>query len=157
MLPITSCVLRPLFKLDKLLEALLQGANANKAAGDDAKPPPTYQRANPTTAEGIVRYLWEVAYPGGATPSEALEFFSDDIRYEDFNYNEPFVGLEDVSAYIGLLDVFPNFVFIPEKISEGKKGVRSRSHAQTLRRCAAVLARGLCRSASSSRITTPRA
>ena len=27
-----------------------------------------------------------------------------------------------VSAYIGLLEVFPNFVFIPERISQGEKG-----------------------------------
>ena len=52
-----------------------------------------------------------------------LAFFSDDIRYEDFNYREPFVGLEAVSEYIKLLDVFPNFVFIPERISQGETGV----------------------------------
>ena len=33
---------------------------------------------------------------GGATPAEALTFFADDIRYEDFNYYEPFVGLDKV-------------------------------------------------------------
>ena len=91
----------PLFKLDKLLEALLVAANKNKADKDDkdgdaaaaaARPPPAYERASPTTAEGIVKYLWEVAYPGGATPVEALAFFADDIVYEDFNYYEPFVG-----------------------------------------------------------------
>tara|TARA_B100000795_G_scaffold203849_2_gene157455 strand:- start:188 stop:343 length:156 start_codon:yes stop_codon:yes gene_type:complete len=27
-----------------------------------------------------------------------------------------------VSAYIGLLEVFPDFVFIPERISQGEKG-----------------------------------
>ena len=88
----------PLFKLDKLLEALLVAANKNKdaVAAAAAKPPPTYERETPTTAEGIVRYLWEVAYPGGATPAEALTFFADDIRYEDFNYYEPFVGLDKV-------------------------------------------------------------
>jgi len=112
----------PLFKLDKLLEWLLQAANANKKESEP-KAAPTYERATPTTAEGIVKYLWEVAYPGGATPKEALAFFSDDIRYEDFNYNEPFVGLPAVSEYIGLLDVFPNFVFIPERISQGDTGV----------------------------------
>jgi hypothetical protein len=114
----------PLFKLDKLLEALLLGANKNKdaLAAAAAKPPPTYERETPNTAEGIVRYLWEVAYPGGATPAEALTFFADDIRYEDFNYYEPFVGLDKVSAYIGLLEVFPDFVFIPERISQGEKG-----------------------------------
>lgn len=71
----------PLFKLDVLLEALLQAANANKK--DEAIKPASrsYERQSPKTAEGIVRYLWEVAYPGGATPKEALTFFSDDILY----------------------------------------------------------------------------
>ena len=86
----------PLFKLDKLLEVLLKAANANKKE-DTTKPPPSFERATPTTAEGIVRYLWEVAYPGGATPTEALAFFAEDIRYEDFNYRQPFVGLPAVS------------------------------------------------------------
>ena len=111
----------PIFKLDKLLEALLQAANANKPA-DAAKAEATYERASPTTAEGIVRYLWETAYPGGASPTEALEFFADDILYEDFNYYEPFRGIGPVSEYIGMLDVFPDFVFIPERISQGDKG-----------------------------------
>lgn len=71
----------PLFKLDTLLEALLQAANANKK-DEDAPKTQSYEKATPTTAEGIVRYLWEVAYPGGASPAEALEFFSDDIVYE---------------------------------------------------------------------------
>uniref|UniRef100_A0A7S0J5P6 SnoaL-like domain-containing protein n=1 Tax=Calcidiscus leptoporus TaxID=127549 RepID=A0A7S0J5P6_9EUKA len=112
----------PLFKLDKLLEALLLAVNANQKDATE-KPAVMYERQTPTSAEGIVRYLWEVAYPGGATPSEALGFFSDDIVYEDFNYNSPFVGIKAVSAYIGLLDAFPQFVFVPERISEGKRGV----------------------------------
>lgn len=112
----------PLFKLDTLLEALLQAANANKKE-DAEKPAATYARQTPRTAEGIVRYLWEVAYPGGATPSEALDFFAEDIRYEDFNYRQPFVGLDAVSEYIGLLDVFTDFVFLPERISQGDKRV----------------------------------
>ena len=32
--------------------------------------------------------LWEVAYPNGAEPTEALRFFADDLRYEDFNYED---------------------------------------------------------------------
>ena len=52
----------PIFKLDKLLEALLTAANANKK-DDDGKPPPSYVKATPTTANGIVKYLWEVAHP----------------------------------------------------------------------------------------------
>ena len=114
----------PLFKLDKILEAVLQATNKAAKEGDGAaqKPPPSYTKQRPTTATGIAKYLWEVAYPGGATPGEALEFFADDIRYEDFNYYEPFVGLGPVSEYIGLLEVFPDFVFISERISEGERG-----------------------------------
>ena len=33
------------------------------------------------------------------------------------------MGLEAVSDYIGLLDVFTDFVFIPERISQGETGV----------------------------------
>ena len=54
-----------------------------------------------------MRYLWEVAYPGGATPAEALTFFADDIRYEDFNYYEPFVGLEKVLTLTPTLTLSP--------------------------------------------------
>ena len=111
----------PIFKLDKLLEFILT-ATAKAIKEDPNKPPPTFERANPTTAEDIVKYLWEVAYPGGATPQEALTFFADEIVYEDFNYRQPFVGLDAVSAYINLLPDFPNFVFVPEKISQGKVG-----------------------------------
>jgi len=111
----------PLFKLDTILEAFLTAANANRQ--DEAKPPRSYERQTPTTASGIARYLWEVAYPGGATPSEALSFFSDEVVYEDFNYREPFVGLQAVSAYISLLDAFPQFTFLPERISDGDTGV----------------------------------
>ena len=64
------------------------------------KPPPTFTPATPTTASGIVRYLWEEAYPGGATPSEGLRLFSDAIEYEDFNYREPFVGKGAVRAFV---------------------------------------------------------
>ena len=35
---------------------------------------------------------------------------------------DPGPNPEQVSAYIGLLEVFPNFVFIPERISQGEKG-----------------------------------
>jgi len=116
----------PLFKLDKILEAVLQATNkaVKEGVADDGaapKPRPSYPKANPTTASGIVKYLWEVAYPGGATPTEALAFFADEILYEDFNYYEPFVGFGAVSEYISLLDAFPNFVFIPERISEGDR------------------------------------
>ena len=58
----------PLFKLDTLLEVIFKAlAGAAKECGKA----PSYEQATPTDAEGIVRYLWEVAYPGGATPADA--------------------------------------------------------------------------------------
>ena len=79
-------------------QALLKAATANMDR--PRKPPPTFTPSTPTTASGIVRYLWEEAYPGGATPSEGLRLFSDAIEYQDFNYREPFVGKGAVRAFV---------------------------------------------------------
>ena len=109
----------PLFKLDTLLEVIFKALAGAAKEGGKA---PSYEQATPTDAEGIVRYLWEVAYPGGATPAEALRFFGKDCVYEDFNYREPFVGIGAITDYINLLPEIPNVVFVPEKISEGSTG-----------------------------------
>jgi len=86
------------------------------------KPPPTFTPATPTTASGIVRYLWEEAYPGGATPSEGLRLFSNDIEYQDFNYREPFVGKGAVRAFVEAFDI-PGIEFVPQRVSEGERAV----------------------------------
>jgi len=64
--------------------------------------------------------LWEVAYPNGAEPTEALRFFADDLRYEDFNYEDPFLGLEEVTAFVTAFDI-PGVEFVPLRISEGER------------------------------------
>merc|ERR1719353_2509294 len=110
-----------IFKLDKLLELIFKAFSA--AAKDAEIKEPDYEEATPTDASGIARYLWEVAYPGGAEPKDALRFFADDCVYEDFNYYKPFVGLQAVSDYINLLPSFPGVTFVSERISEGKRGV----------------------------------
>ena len=109
----------PLFKLGTTLETIFK--LAAKVAPKVEKAPGTFARAQPKTAEGIVRYLWEVAYPGGAEPSEALTFFDDNILYEDFNYPEAFVGLGAVREYINLLPDIPNVLFVLERCSEGSR------------------------------------
>ena len=53
---------------------------------------PTYEKRSPKGAADIADYLWNEAYPKGATPAVALELFSENIRYEDFNYPKPFLG-----------------------------------------------------------------
>lgn len=106
----------PLFKLGKFIEGILKAASANNAD----KPEPTYAKANPTTAKAIVEYLWCEAYPKGATPDVALDLFDRDIVYEDFNYDEPFVGKPAVKDFVEAFDI-PGIAFVPEEISGGDK------------------------------------
>ena len=85
----------PLFKLDKILEAVLEATN--KAAkesppeGGAEKPPPSYERANPTTASGIAKYLWEVACEDRAAfpprLSDSLRFHSAPSRVQLQHYS----------------------------------------------------------------------
>jgi hypothetical protein len=52
-----------------------------------------------------------------------LEFFSDDVIYEDMIYPEPFVGKEQVTAFlINTKEKAPeDFVFVLDKCSDGVK------------------------------------
>lgn len=68
----------PIFKPGEAIEALLN--TATQIAGKPPRPTPTFTPATPTTAAEIVQYLWQEAYPGGASPSEALRFFDAAIR-----------------------------------------------------------------------------
>ena len=74
----------PIVKPGQATEALLKAATSNMERPE--KPPPTFTQQTPTTASGIVNYLWTEAYPKGAEPTEGVRLFADDIRYEDFNY-----------------------------------------------------------------------
>ena len=69
----------PIVNPGQATEALLKAATANMER--PPKPPQSFTQATPTTASGIVRYLWEEAYPGGAPPTEGLRLFADDITY----------------------------------------------------------------------------
>ena len=110
----------PIVKPGQATEALLKAATANMER--PPKPPPTFTSATPTTASGIVRYLWEEAYPKGAEPTEGMRLFADSIRYEDFNYPEPFVGKPAVLEFVTAFDI-PNVEFVPLKISDGDRAV----------------------------------
>ena len=108
----------PTFKPGEATEALLKAVTQNMER--PPKQEPTYEQATPTTASGIARYLWEEAYPKGADPSEAVRLFSDDIRYEDFNYADPFVGKAAVTDFVNAFDI-PGIEFVPLRISEGTR------------------------------------
>jgi len=109
----------PLFKPGEATEALLKAATANVEKPE--KPPATFTPKTPTTAEGIVRYLWEEAYPNGADQSVALDLFSEDIVYQDFNYPKPFVGKAAVTDFLNAFDI-PGLEFVPQRISQGDRG-----------------------------------
>ena len=110
----------PMFKPGAAIEALLN--TATQIAGKPERPPATFTQATPTTANAIVRYLWEEAYPKGASPAEALRLMKDSILYEDFNYNDPLVGMQQVTDFVNAFDI-PGVDFVPLKISEGERSV----------------------------------
>lgn len=107
----------PLFKPGEATEALLKAVTSGAS---EEKPQPTYTQATPTTAEGIVRYLWKEAYPKGAGPEEALRLFAEAIRYEDFNYPKPFIGKPAVTDFLNAFDI-PGIEFVPQRVSEGAR------------------------------------
>mmetsp|Transcript_15055 Transcript_15055/g.27802 ORF Transcript_15055/g.27802 Transcript_15055/m.27802 type:complete len:315 (+) Transcript_15055:127-1071(+) len=98
----------------QLLQAVTQGV-------EKTVEPATYTPCTPTDAPGVVSYLWQEAYPGGAETAEALRLFSPTIRYEDFNYESTFEGKDVVAAFLAEFD-FPGIEFIPSRISEGNRG-----------------------------------
>ena len=51
-----------------------------------------------------------------------MRLFADSIRYEDFNYLEPFVGKPAVLEFVTAFDI-PNVEFVPLKISDGDRAV----------------------------------
>ena len=109
-------VCEPVFKPGSVTADLLKAvtAEAAKELELNGKHPPTYKPSTPSTASEVVEYLWKEAYPKGAEISEALRLFSENIVYEDFNYEVPFVGKEDVAAFLEEFD-FPGIEFIPQR------------------------------------------
>ena len=56
----------PIFKLGVGLELLFKAVARFAPPKEDKPIDENFRRETPTTAEGIVRYLWDVAYPNGA-------------------------------------------------------------------------------------------
>ncbi|KAH8073651.1 hypothetical protein JL721_2960 [Aureococcus anophagefferens] len=103
----------PLLKPGEATEALLKAVTANVEKEDK---PATYEPRSPTGAVAVADYLWNEAYPKGATPAVALELFAEDIRYEDFNYPTPFLGKPAVKEFVEAFDI-PGIDF------DGPKGI----------------------------------
>ena len=105
----------PILKPGEATEALLKAATANIEKEDKV---PTYEPRSPKGAYNIADYLWNEAYPKGATPAVALELFAEDIRYEDFNYPNPFLGKAEVKEFVEAFDI-PGIDFVPTELSKG--------------------------------------
>ena len=113
----------PLFKPGEATAKLLK-AIAEKQAGDggtaDASPAGALERRTPTACSDVVRYLWcDVQGSGASVVDESVRFFSDGVRYEDFNYEQPFLGKAAVEAFLREFDI-PGLTFVVERVSDGE-------------------------------------
>eukprot|EP00793_Prasinoderma_coloniale_P000270 PRCOL_00005254-RA len=113
----------PLFKPGEATAKLLK-AIAEKQAGDggtaDARPAGALERRTPTACSDVVRYLWcDVQGSGASVVDESVRFFSDGVRYEDFNYEQPFLGKAAVEAFLREFDI-PGLTFVVERVSDGE-------------------------------------
>jgi len=80
-------------------------------------------RPGDLTASELVKYLWNDLQFDPEFPAPSLEFFSDDIVYEDMIYPKPFVGKEQVKSFLlnTKKQAPDDFVFIIDKCSDGVK------------------------------------
>jgi len=105
----------PILKPGEATEALLKAATANIEKEEKT---PTFEQRTPKGAAAVADYLWNEAYPKGATPAVALELFAEDIQYEDFNYPKPFLGKPQVKEFVEAFDI-PGIDFVPTELSKG--------------------------------------
>lgn len=110
-------VAEPLFKPGGATAALLRAIA--KPDGTEA-PPPAYTRRTPTLASELADYLWNEVR--GSDLDESVRLFAEDIVYEDFNFETPFVGRAQAEAFLREFDI-PGISFVPERISQGADAV----------------------------------
>jgi hypothetical protein len=111
----------PLYKPGSIIAKLLrnvakQGLELEKE-NNIFVPKPVYALKNPSKANEIVKYLWNDVQ--GSNKSIALSFFDDNIYYEDFNFNKPFIGKNEVSQFLDEFDI-DGIRFKIEKVSDGE-------------------------------------
>ena len=73
----------------------------------------------PAGASDIVKYLWLEVQGCDDFKGEALRYFTDDILYEDVNFDVPFVGQSQVKNFLEEFDI-PGLKFNPLSISDGQ-------------------------------------
>jgi hypothetical protein len=92
----------------ELLKAITQGAEPN--------PKVAFQERQPTEANAIVKYLFNEVQ--GQDVDEAMKFFSEDVVYRDFNYDNVFSGKDEVKKFIQDFS-FPGIRFNAQRFDDG--------------------------------------
>ena len=98
--------------------------------------PTTRPEIGKVRADDLVRWLWNEAQFDPTYPEPILDFFSDDIVYEDLVYKEPFVGKRAVIEFLQKTKdtAPPDFTFILDKVSDGSTAVGFTWHIELLKR-----------------------
>lgn len=113
------CYLReicePLFKPGDLTVELLKAIGGDNVATFDQA-----ERREPKGASDICRYLWK-ELQGNAPPKECLTFFADKVLYEDFNYELPLRGKEEVGDFLEKFAKIKALKFVAERFSDGSR------------------------------------
>ena len=79
----------------------------------------SYTERVPDGCGDLVKYIWNEAYPAGASPEIGLAYFDNSIVYEDLNYDVPFVGKGEVKEMVEEYDL-GGIEWILENASTGK-------------------------------------
>ncbi|CAE7246319.1 unnamed protein product [Symbiodinium pilosum] len=108
-------ICEPLFKPgDATVELLKAIGGENTATFDEV------ERRTPTGASDICRYLWS-ELQGNAAPSESLDFFAEEVLYEDFNYEMPMRGKAAVGDFLEKFAEIKALKFVAERFSDGSR------------------------------------
>ena len=103
----------PLFKPGEAMIKFLQTV----AKKDEAPPAkPEYVRRVPVGCADLCKYIWKES---NGDMEEALNYMSESIIYEDFNYPKPFLGKGEVKPFLDEFTLDLGILFFAERMSEG--------------------------------------
>ena len=107
----------PIYKPGDLTLQFLQAITKDAIIEKDLVANRSFTARTPTVASDIARYLYE-EIQGKSTSDEAIRFFSDDIIYRDFNYEEVMKGKSQVKKFIDDFSL-PGISFVPQLFDDG--------------------------------------
>ena len=102
----------PLYKPGDMTIELLKAVTK----GAEPKPPKEYQPRTPKIASDVAKYLFLDVQ--GSDVNEAMRFFSQDIVYRDFNYEDTLKSPAEVKQFIEDFS-FPGIEFKAQKFCDG--------------------------------------